>query len=375
VQVRQAEEASRLVAHEGAGSETEKPVGEVFDAREIFGDGDVQRVFDVSGGGLRPKLEDLEDPDRELVTGFMQADGEAAQLKTPGAIISACAAGVRAFENLSDPMPRSWSAGWKKFVLYITALNSQFLWDRHHRASETAMFADWVVFSIGHSGWGPDGNSSPLGKQHTYCMAVATEAGGGIQKNPVTGRFEAPDGTAARNYDPASASMRGQTPPAAPSPPAPKTNLSRYHSLFADAGITEQADQDRYSRYLESAIAQGSFNADEIVGVGEGPDGLYVVDHRAVTLVRESGLFKKRVEARRVGPIETITTLSAADIPPSDASIKFEGRTWTKFKITGRDSRGQVALEIIWDSISEGQNQREREHLLEVIDDAKPRSS
>jgi hypothetical protein len=339
-------------------------VDEVFDATEIFGDGDVQQVVDASGSGRSwiPKLDDLDDADRALITGFQQADGEAERLKTAGAIISALAAGVRAFENLSDPMPRSWSPGWKKFVLYITALNCQFLWDAHHRASETAIFADWVVFSIEHGGWGPDGNSSPLGKQHSYCMAVGAEAGGGIRKNPVTGLFEAPDGTAARNYNPAAGT---QTPPA-PSLAAPTG--SGYLSLLADAGITSRADQDKYSRYIDSAVAQGTFKAAEIVGVGEGPSsGIYVVDHRAVTRVSESGIFKKRLETAHVGPVESITKLEVFAVPPTAASIKFEGRSWTKLKITAQDSKGRVALEIEWGSGSDSQNKRQCEHLLKII--------
>jgi hypothetical protein len=357
-------------------------MGETFDAREIFGDVDVQRITDVSGGGSRMKLEDLESPDRDLVIGFLEADGEAESAKTPEAIISALVAGVRAFESLSDPMPRSWSHGWKKFVLYITALNSQFLWDRHHRASETAIFADWVVFSIGHYGWGPDGNSTPLGKQHSYCMAVAAEAGGGIQVNPATGLFQAPDGSAARNYRPVTEARTPPEPgraaprtsPTAPktSPAAPKTSPNDY---FADAGITGQSEKDRYSRYIEAAVAQGSLRADEIVGVGEGPShGIYVVDHRAVTLVTESGMFKKRIEARRIGPTASIMKLSAVDIPPSPASIKFEGRDWTTVKIVGLNSTGQTALEIVWGSGSDSQNLRQREHLLKVIDDARNRT-
>jgi hypothetical protein len=336
-------------------------VDEVFDATEIFGDDDVQQIVEASGSGWIPKLEDLDDPDRELLAGFQQTDGEAERLKTPDAIISALAAGVRAFENLSDPMPCSWSPGWKKFVLYITALNCQFLWDRHHRASETAIFADWVVFSIEHAGWGPDGNSSPLGKQHSYCMAVAAEAGGGIRMNPVTGRFEAPDGRAARNYDPAA----GTQTPRVPGQAAPQS--SGYLNLFADAG-TNRADQDKYSRYLDAAAAQGAFKADEIVGVGEGPSsGIYVVDHRAVTRVSESGIFKKRLEATRVGSVEAIAKLDVLAIPPTDASNKFEGRSWTKLKITGRDSKGRAALEIEWGFGSDSQNKRECEHLLKLI--------
>jgi hypothetical protein len=183
---------------------------------EIFSDSDVQRVFEVVGQrGVAPRFDDLEDHDRELINQFIRADQNPDKLTTPAMLIDACVAGVRTFESLSDPMPRSWAPGWKKFVLYITALNTQTLWDRFQRESgdcrETAIFADWVVSSIGRNGWGPDGNSTPLGKQHSYCMAVAAEAGGGIQINPETGLAEAPDGSAARRYDPAVGQAAGPT--------------------------------------------------------------------------------------------------------------------------------------------------------------------
>ena len=68
--------------------------------------------------------------------------------------------------------------------------------------------------------------------------------------------------------------------------------------------------------------------------------------------------------------IAAIAKLTATDTPPSDASIKFEGRTWTKFGITGRDSKGQVALEIVWGSGNEGNDRRNRGHLLKLIKEA-----
>ena len=97
---------------------------------EIFGDHDVQQVFALTGQGtVTPKLDELDDNDRQLFARFVRADQDPEKLATPAGIIAACVAGIKVFEQLSDPMSRSWSAGWKKFVLYITALNTQTLWD------------------------------------------------------------------------------------------------------------------------------------------------------------------------------------------------------------------------------------------------------
>src|ERR1022692_236487 len=144
-------------------------------------------------------------------------------------------------------------------------------------------------------------------------------------------------------------------------------SLNDYFSLFVDAGITRRSDQEKYSRYIDAAIAQEGIKVGEIVGVGEGPYGLYVVSHHAVARVYESGTFKKRVEVSQVAPIASIAKLVTATAQPSAAAIKFEGRG-TRFTLTGWDSKGQVALEIFWESGSESPEiTRKREHLFKLI--------
>jgi hypothetical protein len=197
---------------------------------EIFSDGDVLQVFELHDDGVVPKLDSLDPLDRALIATFFDADQNPGKLASPDALTEACTVGVKVFEGLSDDCP----AGWRKFVLYITSLNTQTLWDRFQKhgkqSQETAIFADWVVFTIGRNGWGPDGNETPLGRQHSYCMAVAAESGGGIKQNPQTGRFEAPDGSVARNYD-ASAALSVQK-IAAPAAQPPAVSAPAKRGIF-----------------------------------------------------------------------------------------------------------------------------------------------
>jgi hypothetical protein len=148
--------------------------------------------------------------------------------------------------------------------------------------------------------------------------------------------------------------------------------LNDYLSLFADAGITGRSDQEKYSRYLDTAIAQEGIKVDEIIGVGNGElSQFYVVSGQAVTSVYESGIFKKRIEVKRDAPIASIAKLETVNLQPSAAAIKFEGRS-ERSTLTGWDSKGQVVLEIVWNG-SESYSpeiRRQREHLFKLIGDA-----
>ena len=147
--------------------------------------------------------------------------------------------------------------------------------------------------------------------------------------------------------------------------------LNDYLKLFGEAGITERSRQERYSRYIDAAIAQGHTKIDDIIGVGKTQYEFYVVGDQTVIQLDEAGLFKKQVRIRHMANIPKIAQLEVTNNPPSDASIKFEGRSWTKFCITGRDSESQVALEIRWDSRDEsGDEKRDREHLFKLIKEA-----
>jgi hypothetical protein len=158
--------------------------------------------------------------------------------------------------------------------------------------------------------------------------------------------------------------------------------LNDYYNLFVDAGITGQSDQEKYSRYLDTAIAQEGINVDEIIGVGRGQfSQFYVVSRQAVTSIYESGMFKKRVEVKLKVPIASIAKLETAHLQPSAAAIKFEGRS-ERSTLTGWDSKGQVVLEIVWNGSESPEIRRQRERLFTLIgeasdkvDDAPVRSS
>lgn len=143
--------------------------------------------------------------------------------------------------------------------------------------------------------------------------------------------------------------------------------VNDYLSLFADAGITGRSDQEKYSRYLDTAIAQEGIKIDEIIGVGRGQySQFYIVSPKAVTSVYESGMFKKRIEVKVKAPIASIAKLETAHLQPTAAAIKFEGRSERSI-LTGWDSKGQVVLEIVWDGSESPEIRRQREHLFRLI--------
>jgi len=135
----------------------------------IWDDPDVQRIYDIEAGQNAG------------------SDGPAS------AFVDACLAGIRAVEEL----PGSVDPGWIKFLIYMVDMNNHFLWDLHHTRTETAAIGEWTVRAIQRFGWGPDGNSTPLGERHSNAMALAAAAGGGMHTTP-DGRFEYGDGRAAR---------------------------------------------------------------------------------------------------------------------------------------------------------------------------------
>jgi hypothetical protein len=147
--------------------------------------------------------------------------------------------------------------------------------------------------------------------------------------------------------------------------------LGDYFNLFTDSAISNPSEMEKYSRYLDAAIAQDSIKLDDIVGLGEATTSLYVITRHAVMTVGEFGLFKKRVEARQVTPVAAIARFATSDTYPTPASIKFEGRTQAIFNLTGWDSKGQVTLDIKWqdDSLTRVIS-RQREHLFKLLGEA-----
>lgn len=162
----------------------------------IWNDTDVMRIYQVHDGQPFPMFHVFNDEPHhaQLVHEWITADQEAGSDGPPEAFIAACLAGIRLVETFAA----NTAPGWLKFFTYMTDINNHFLWDLHHRHIEVAAIADWTVETINGHGWGPDGNSTPLGQRHSNAMTLAAAAGGGVRLNPTTGRFESGTGDRAR---------------------------------------------------------------------------------------------------------------------------------------------------------------------------------
>lgn len=161
----------------------------------IWSDLDVQRIYDVREGRPFPRFYVFNDdpPQLRLMTEFVEADQQAGSAGPADAFLAACFAGIRAVEGLPDDT----DVGWKKFLVYMIDMNNHFLWDLYHR-DEVAAIAEWTVETIEQRRWGPDGNSTAMGQRHSNAMALAAKAGGGIRRDPRTGKFTYGNGDAAR---------------------------------------------------------------------------------------------------------------------------------------------------------------------------------
>lgn len=160
----------------------------------IWEDPDVRVIFDYQSLQPLMKMSMLGEPDHALVIRFVNADSQAHDQAPAADFIAACIAGVAAFENLSHEAP----IGFRKFLVHQVALNTSIMWNRFGNGRETRVFADWVMATLSANGWNPDGGTTPLGQRATWNMGVAAQSGGGVRRNPRTGRFETPDGQDAR---------------------------------------------------------------------------------------------------------------------------------------------------------------------------------
>jgi hypothetical protein len=166
------------------------------DDLSIWDDADVMRIYQVHDGQPYPLFHMFNDEPHHvrIVHDWITADQQTGSDGPPEAFVAACLAGIRAVEALTP----SAAPGWLKFFTYMTDINNHFLWDLYRRRTEVAAIADWTVETIGRHGWGPDGNSTPLGQRHSNAMALGAAAGGGVQHNPATGLFESGTGDRAR---------------------------------------------------------------------------------------------------------------------------------------------------------------------------------
>nr|WP_296072533.1 hypothetical protein [uncultured Actinoplanes sp.] len=141
----------------------------------IWNDPDVMRIYQVRNRQPFPNFYVFnDDPDQlQLVSDFVQADQNAGSDGPPTALINACLAAIRAVESLAAAVdPR-----WLKFFTYMTDANNHFLWDLYHPNLEVGAIASWTVETIERHGWGPDGNSTPMGQRHSNSLGLAAAAG------------------------------------------------------------------------------------------------------------------------------------------------------------------------------------------------------
>jgi hypothetical protein len=123
-----------------------------------------------------------------------------------------------------------------------------------------------------------------------------------------------------------------------PSPEGEDMSGNNYLNLFLDAGIN-QMNHDKYSRCLDAVLAQEGITVGDIIGVGEHNDSLCVVHRQAIVEASERGMFNKRIELRRVGPVAGIARLRRE-------AEGFKGRDG--LNIIAHDASGQVQWKISW---------------------------
>jgi hypothetical protein len=144
--------------------------------------------------------------------------------------------------------------------------------------------------------------------------------------------------------------------------------VKNYMNLFLDAEITDQRDQESYSRRLDAVLAQEEITIDDIIGLGENGTGanldLYVVHRHGITLASESGIFNKRIEVRRICTLTSVARLRGTQ----------EGYKGSEITITAHDQNGTVVARIVWGLSGpewvEPLVLRQREHLFAVISEA-----
>ncbi len=159
---------------------------------EIWEDTEVAMICKPQDGAVRYDTSALGPVDRAHVERFLQSLGT---IDEQAGCIAAALAAVNAYEELSPLAP----VGWRKLLVYHASELAHHVWRRFGLDHETAMLAQWVVVTIGAQGWGPDGNSSPLGQHHSYAMHLAGETTVGLLViDPETGRASAPTGDEAR---------------------------------------------------------------------------------------------------------------------------------------------------------------------------------
>jgi hypothetical protein len=172
------------------------PLPSPEDPREfaIWEDPEVAEICTFADGRVTFDKDQLTPADQAQVERFQAA---CARLRedTAEAYLDAALAGVGAFEELSPLCP----AGRRKLLVFQVSEFAHEIWRRFQFGREAALLAQWVSVTIEANGWGPDGNSTPLGQHHSFSMSLAADTGIGILViDPETGRASAPSGAEAR---------------------------------------------------------------------------------------------------------------------------------------------------------------------------------
>jgi hypothetical protein len=157
------------------------------------------------------------------------------------------------------------------------------------------------------------------------------------------------------------------TPARKPLPEGTPMTSSTYLNLFMDAHITFPSDQDKFNRCLDALMAQERLALEDIVGVGDQQGDLVVVHRQAVYSVEERGVFKKRIEARCLGPIASIARISSAQ----------EGFKGVELTVTAFDVKGEVLFRLVWSLAGMQDTEwiplRQRDHVFGLIKEAMDR--
>ena len=119
------------------------------------------------------RLSDLSAADRAAIWPFIVAKDVALGGGPVEALIDAGNRGCDAYVNADPSLP----AGWRKYLVYVVSKVGVDLWERFHLAEGSDPYLTFAVRELERRGWGPDGNSDGLGRQHQYCMGTLIETG------------------------------------------------------------------------------------------------------------------------------------------------------------------------------------------------------
>jgi hypothetical protein len=161
---------------------------------EIWRDPEVAEICTFADGRVTFDKDQLTPADQAQVERFEAACARLGE-DTAEAYVGAALAGIGAFEELSPLCP----AGQRKLIVYLVSDLAHEVWRRFQLDREAALLAQWVGSTIEANGWGPDGNSTPLGQHHSFSMSLAADTGIGILAiDPETSLASAPTGAEAR---------------------------------------------------------------------------------------------------------------------------------------------------------------------------------